>query len=227
MKLEFDTQHEHGCGDIPERILMYALATMIEAKTIVEMGVAKGDGFYWLAKAAETTGGHAYGFDCWSRHGQWMQFEANGSKQQVEERMQSHGLNRFSLFEVDAGVEGFSLYDHIGPKLIDFASIDGDHSYQGVKKDFEHCEAMLSPYGIILLHDCMIIDGVREFMLELEQSSKYFMHTLPYGCGSRRAGVTIVQRRISSEVLMDEVCGSHSTLDEIYAKERGYWGFTR
>lgn len=226
MKLTFETDYNIALGDVPERLLMYSLATMIEAKVIVEMGVARGDGMYWLCRAAETSGGHVYGFDCWSRHGKWSQFPPFGSKEKVEERLRTAGLSAFTLHQVNTGNKDFDLSTYLNGE-VDFASIDGDHSYDGVKKDFENCEKILSERGIILLHDCMIIDGVRQFMLELEKSGKYFMHTLPYGAGARRAGLTIVQKRVSSGAMMDEVCGAPLSTDEIYAKEKEYWGFVR
>ena len=36
---------------------------------------------------------------------------------------------------------------------MDFLFIDGDHSYEGVKIDFELYSNLLSPTGIIMLHD--------------------------------------------------------------------------
>ena len=36
---------------------------------------------------------------------------------------------------------------------IDFLFIDGDHSYEGVKSDFELYSKILAPNGIIMLHD--------------------------------------------------------------------------
>jgi len=226
-KLIFDTDMALvGCGDVHERLFMYSLITMMQAKTLVEMGVAGGDGIYWLAKAAQETGGHVHGFDCWRQHGAWNQFEQMGSKQQVEERLHRAGLSNFSLHQVDTGASDFDLASYISNE-IDFASIDGDHSYQGVKADFEQCSKRLSKRGIIILHDCLIIDGVRQYMLELEQSNKWFMHTLPYGAGTRRSGVTIMQRKISTGVPMDEICGAPLSKDEIYANEIEYWGFPR
>jgi hypothetical protein len=36
---------------------------------------------------------------------------------------------------------------------IDFLFIDGDHSYEGVKKDFDLYSTLLSKHGVIILHD--------------------------------------------------------------------------
>lgn len=226
LKLDFETEYCPNFGDVPERLLMYSLATMIKAKVIVELGVAFGDGLYWLCKAAEATGGHAYGFDCWDKHGENTQFPQLGSQQLVEEKLHKAGLSAFTLHQVNTKDKEFNLARYI-PGPIDLASIDGDHSYDGVKKDFENCDNKLSEHGIILLHDCMIIDGVRQFMLELEKSQKYFMHTLPYGAGERNAGLTIIQKKTSSGVMMDEQCGAPKTPQQIYTEEKDYWGFRR
>ena len=40
---------------------------------------------------------------------------------------------------------------------MDFLFIDGDHSYDGVKKDFEMYSPLLAPGGMIAFHD--IVDG--------------------------------------------------------------------
>lgn len=44
-------------------------------------------------------------------------------------------------------------------KKYDYIYIDGDHSYKGVKFDFENALEILSPDGIITLHDYHVEDG--------------------------------------------------------------------
>ncbi len=41
------------------------------------------------------------------------------------------------------------------PSKIDFAFIDGDHSYEGVKTDWEIISSRMAPFGIIVFHDTM------------------------------------------------------------------------
>ncbi len=41
-----------------------------------------------------------------------------------------------------------------------FAFLDGDHSYQAVKGDFEKVEPWLAEDGIIAFHDCLYYEGV-------------------------------------------------------------------
>lgn len=52
---------------------------------------------------------------------------------------------------------------------IDFLFIDGDHSYEGVKSDFELYSNLLSPKGIIVLHDT---DSLYEETLIVSEDAK-------------------------------------------------------
>lgn len=52
---------------------------------------------------------------------------------------------------------------------IDFLFIDGDHSYEGVKSDFELYSKLLSPKGIIVLHDT---DSLYEETLIVSEDAK-------------------------------------------------------
>jgi len=46
-----------------------------------------------------------------------------------------------------------STIEQISARLYDFIFIDGDHSYEGVKSDYEIYSRVLSPFGILALHD--------------------------------------------------------------------------
>jgi predicted O-methyltransferase YrrM len=41
----------------------------------------------------------------------------------------------------------------LGPAMLDFLFIDGDHSYEGVKRDFEMYSPLVRPGGMIAFHD--------------------------------------------------------------------------
>ena len=66
----------------------------------------------------------------------------------------------------------------LNDKKVDFLFIDGDHTYQGVKKDFEMYYSLVKKDGIIGFHD--IVSGPEEnvgevpkFWKEIKQRSKY------------------------------------------------------
>ena len=61
----------------------------------------------------------------------------------------------------------------VGAKPVDFLFIDGDHSYEGVKDDFERYRALVRPGGIIAFHDIVpgpdvMVGGVPQFWQELK-----------------------------------------------------------
>ena len=66
------------------------------------------------------------------------------------------------------------LARHTG--LYDFVFIDGDHSYNGAKKDFENALNVIKPDGIIAFHDSNVYEegmGVWKLMDELKKDARY------------------------------------------------------
>ena len=47
------------------------------------------------------------------------------------------------------------------PSAIDFLFLDGDHSYEGVRRDFENYAPLVRPGGIVALHDIVEDNGAR------------------------------------------------------------------
>ena len=84
------------------------------------------------------------------------------------------------------------------PKPIDVLFIDGDHSYEGVKSDWDNYTPHMSPFGVIVFHDTIWElrpdskwyrqdMGVPRFVDELRRSG-YQIVTIDRDCG-----VSIVQ----------------------------------
>lgn len=64
----------------------------------------------------------------------------------------------------------------IGNSKIDFLYIDGDHTYEGIKKDFEIYSEFMSPDGIVGFHDIntyKIGYGVNQYWNEIKQNFKH------------------------------------------------------
>ncbi len=51
------------------------------------------------------------------------------------------------------GVEAAKAYIETGGEKVDFVFIDGDHSYEGLRGDWESWNDLVLPFGIIALHD--------------------------------------------------------------------------
>lgn len=101
--------------------------------------------------------------------------------------------------------------------MLDFIFIDGDHSYEGVKKDFELYSTILNEKGIIVLHDTdkkfeetLVItedekndfhsfDGPSRFIKELEKNSDWnLINLFNFGILDTRpssSGITLINRK--------------------------------
>jgi len=193
-------------------------------KNIVEVGVALATTTHYLCEAAKITEGFVYGYDIFDIHGQRKQFPKFSSLLACEEYLQEKGHTNFKLTKIDTLQPTFGEILKKNTPTIDFAFIDGDHSYIGLKNDFENIYPLLSPYGVIIFHDTMRIDGCREFTFELRTKfydGTYDIIDFPWGFGSRRVGITLLVKRTYpiNGLMIDEQCGSPSTNEEIYKKE--------
>jgi hypothetical protein len=70
---------------------------------------------------------------------------------------------------------------------VDLIHIDGDHSYEGVKADFEGWTPWLRPGGCVLFHDTEAFPGVRQFFDELSGRKKEIKEHFGLGCWFKEA----------------------------------------
>ena len=102
---------------------------------------------------------------------------------------------------------------------IDLLFIDGDHSYEGVKKDFELYSTILSDNGIIIIHDTdsdyentLIVsedakkdhhrfDGPAKFIKELEKNNEFNLINLfnfsIFSTKPTSSGITLINKKKS------------------------------
>lgn len=207
-------------------------------KTVVEVGVAAGATAKSLCEAVKANKGTYFGFDIWDRHGKnlnknaKLQFQPHGNKEQVSTLLKRIGC-QYKLFNINTLDKNVfdSILEDFCPK-IDFAFIDADHSYWGVKNDFDVIYPRIKKDGMIAFHDTLRIDGCREFILDLRtkyHDGTYDIVDFPWGgsTGSpdRRVGVSLLVKR-SYPVIglgIDSVCGSISLPDKILEKEENWY----
>jgi hypothetical protein len=146
------------------------------------------------------------------------------SLEEVQRLIESSPFDdRICLIKADTRSEKFPNLLKKKCPIIDFAFIDGCHSYYGLKNDFEAVYPLLSSRGIIAFHDTLMIDGCREFMLDLRtkyNDGTFDIVDFPWGGGSR-VGVSLLVKRSYPEIKVGirEVCGSPSSMIEIENKE--------
>lgn len=117
--------------------LLYYLANGIQAKTIIEIGVADGSTTMPLLKAASENGGMVHSIDpsdCWD----------------CRRLVSATGCESFFTF-YNMKSDEFFARNYI--EKIDFAFIDGDHEYPFVERDVRNCCKRLSEVGLIIVSD--------------------------------------------------------------------------
>jgi predicted O-methyltransferase YrrM len=154
-------------------------------RTVVEIGTARGGMFYGFSQLAQ-------------RDALLVSIDLPGSENgggQTESELsvlESFGppTQRFCFLRANSHEEAtrHSLVEALDGRKIDLLFIDGDHTYQGVKGDFEAYKSLVSPNGLIAFHDiCLFPDewgesvGVGLFWSEIASQHKVMEIIDPHG----------------------------------------------
>ena len=216
--------------------LLESLVYLNQAKVVVEVGVAEAKSTDWLCRGAKLRGGKVYGYDLWDTHGLNNQFEHWSSKEKCETYLQSKGHTNFELTKINSRTPEFAELIKTKHPSIDLAYIDGCHSYDGIKNDFDIIYPQLSESGIIVFHDTLRIDGCREFMIDLRTKffdGTYDLITFPWGSMfysdgnvvDRRTGISVLAKRsfATLDIPIDEQCNLDEHFNDIYVKEEEWY----
>ena len=216
----------HGATDLHlgDGLMIYSLIQFIRAKICVCIG---------------TGGGFIPRLMTQARKDLWEQgiFEGNNSTEWGD-------IGTTIIIDASNGVGGFTdwtdensfLRQHFSPQVIletserafydyfvrqdikiDYLHIDGDHSYEGVKKDFELYSTIMSENGIITIHDTDqnyhntflvpdnqkenfdTFDGPAKFIKELENNIDWDLVNLKnfrmFGTKPTTTGLTILTKK--------------------------------
>ncbi len=216
--------------------LLESLVYLNQAQTIVEVGVAEAKSTDWLCRGAKLRGGRVYGYDLWDTHGVNNQFQHWSTKEKCEAYLTSKGHTNFELTKINSRTPEFAELIKTKHPSIDLAYIDGCHSYDGIKNDFDIIYPLLSESGVIVFHDTLKIDGCREFMIDLRTKffdGTYDLITFPWGSMfysdgnvvNRRTGISVLAKRsfATLDLPIDEQCNLDEHFNDIYVKEEEWY----
>jgi predicted O-methyltransferase YrrM len=147
----------------------------LKPSTVLEIGTANGGTLFCFTKLAPDAaeiisidlprGAFGGGYPKW--------------KESIYESFKESG-QKFSLLREDSHKQKTleKLKDILGGRMVDFLFIDGDHTYEGVKKDFELYSSLVRKGGIIAFHDIAIHPEnvgcfVNLFWDEIKKSYRY------------------------------------------------------
>ncbi|GEM_PF-1919555 len=131
---------------IDEAAYLYRLVRGLGPATLVEIGRYKGGSTLLLAAAMDPAARlHSYDLH--------REFDV-GHRGPEQDRHLAAALDRYGLQErVEMVVADSHTVAH--PGTCDFVLVDGDHSYDGARGDYEHWRSALEPGGHLLFHDAV------------------------------------------------------------------------
>ena len=156
-----------------EKIQLYKLSRSINRTAVcVEIGSYLGASSVLLAKGLRS--GVLYCIDTWENDAM-----TEGRRNTYEEFEQNTEIYSHKIIPT----RGWSsnVFAEIASKVekIDLFFIDGDHSYEAVKKDWQLYSALLTKGSIVIFHDYGWADGVQRVIKENVVDCIEQYHTLP------------------------------------------------
>ena len=159
--------------DLDETAYLYRLLRSLPSVSCVEIGRFKG-GSTFLIAAALRNGSKLLSIDNHSK----MNLPEMGP---IYDQNLMNVLQRFGLAERVTLAVGDSGTYPVKPKSVDVLFCDGDHTYEGVSRDFDHWRPTLRPGGHLLLHDAAQTrpfatyhEGVGRLVSEIESEPAFY-----------------------------------------------------
>ena len=175
-----------------------------EYKNVVEIGVDSGQSAVKMCLAVNITNGKYYGYDCFEPYRAYQTYGNERSEEYVNHLLKRHvDENRYKLTKINShSLEFVDVLKNDTSSNIDFVFIDGDHSYDGITKDFLNVYPLLSEKGSIAFHDTYSHTGPRKFVIDLYtkyNDGTYDIINLPWYDGPENnrwdQGLTILVKR--------------------------------
>jgi len=129
--------------------LLHGLVRSLKPEVVVEIGSAQGKSACYIGMALKEIGeGKLYAIDPHTRT-DWNDQGPEDTLQIMTENIKKLNLQKHVEIVRQTSVEVRAWW-----KLtIDMLFIDGDHSYEGVKGDWEMFSPFVRPFGVVIFHD--------------------------------------------------------------------------
>ena len=144
--------------------LVYGLVRLLKPETAIEIGTFKGYTSICIGQALEDNKkGKLYTMDPFEMEIVKIAINKSGLKKRI------NYINDYS----------HNVIPKLGLQRVDFVLIDGDHSYESVKRDFELVKNLIPSGGTIIFHDTVWFEGPKRVVEEVKQSGQYEVITFP------------------------------------------------
>ena len=140
---------EFHSGLADSSAVLYGLVRSMKPQVCVEIGSARGNSSCAIGAALKENGcGKLYAIDPHSAT-QWNDSHSVETFDILRRNIAAVGLTE--QVEIVRSLSGEAARDWTRP--IDLIFIDGDHSYEGVKQDWDMFVKHITPFGLVVFHD--------------------------------------------------------------------------
>jgi hypothetical protein len=164
----------------------YDLVHELRPRVVVELGTQGGMSYFMFCQAIRDhgVGGKCYAVDTWEGDAHSGVYEDSVYKQVLE-----YNDARYKDFSELLRTRFEIAVDRFPDASVDLLHIDGFHTYEAVRADFESWYSKVSPGGIVLFHDiaARLLDfGAWKFWNELTRLHATFTFRHGFGLGVLR-----------------------------------------
>ena len=192
---------------------------VVKPRVVVELGVHNGTSYFCFCQAVKRMNLDAacYGIDTWKGDE-----HAGFYGEEVFEKVTTYNTRQFSRISSLIRSTFDEATEYFLNGTIDFLHIDGMHTYEAVKHDFESWLPKLSERAIVILHDTNVRErnfGVFKFWEELKQQYPHLQFDFGHGLGMVAVG-QVVPKALNDLLEENQDGGTFKFLRNIFS-ERG------